>query len=58
MDVKFTDPDLREPFYNEYIKREWSSDQTDDWDRIDFYVLPPYNNSNINDYQFLIDLEG
>ena len=53
--VKFTDPTLREPFYNEWKKRLYSTDDKDNWSCINFVVHPPYDDSNINDYQFELD---
>ena len=53
--VKFTDPSLRDPFYNAWQQREQSETIEDNWDHISFSVEPPYDDSNINNYQFELD---
>lgn len=53
--VKFTDPTLRESFYNTWKYYIDTDDKNDDWKHITITLSPPYNDDNINDYQFELD---
>lgn len=53
--VKFTDPSLREPFFDKYEECLTTPDNTDNWPYITFKIFPPYDDSNINEYQFELD---
>ena len=48
--VKFTDPTLREPFYDMYCNYE----DDFEWDEIRIITHPPYTDENINEYQFTV----
>ncbi len=50
--VRFTDPTLRKPFYDEYKRQETLGSP---WEEINMLVEPPYTIDNQNEYQFTIN---
>lgn len=50
--ARFTDPLLREPFYNQYVANKNSENE---WKAIEIIEYPPYTDNNVNEYQFTID---
>lgn len=53
--VKFTDPSLRDPFYSTWRYYEDTEYDKDNWSEIEIITQPPYNYTNIGEYQFTID---
>lgn len=53
--VRFTDQTLREPFYNSWEERATNSEPDDNWPYITISIYPPYDDSNINNYQFILN---
>ena len=53
--VRFADPSLREPFYDEWNYRNGFTENAGKWTEVTMITYPPYNDDNINDYQYEIN---